>query len=48
MSKIQAQTIENETWELLKKGVMMRVDNTSRQFLNSLFQVEKKNGGTVW
>ena len=30
MSKIQTQTIENETWELLKKGVMMRVDNTSR------------------
>ena len=41
MSKIQTQTIESETKELLEKGVM-RVDDTSGEFLSNMLLVKRK------
>lgn len=48
MLKMQTQTIESETRELLEKWVMMRVDDTSRGFRSSMLLVKKKNAGTIW
>ena len=47
MSKIQTQTIESETKELLEKGVM-RVDDTSGEFLSNMLLVKKKDRGIIW
>ena len=48
MLKMQTQTIESETRELLEKWVMMRVDETSRVFLSSMLLVKKKDRGAIW
>ena len=48
MLKMQTQTIESETRELLEKWVMMRVDDTSRGFLSSMLLVKKKDRGAIW
>ena len=48
MLKMQTQTIESGTRELLEKWVMMRVDDTSRGFLSSMLLVKKKDRGAIW
>ena len=48
MLKMQTQTTESETRELLEKWVMMRVDDTSRGFLSSMLLVKKKDRGAIW